>query len=183
MRALPLLALVLAASAQAQTADLAHLDRQMAALDDQLVGVESRLTVVRSDLRTLDADARALDADRLRHTVRLDAYQGDVYRYRGQADEVRRMYDGLARYGGTDADRRAYDDARYRLDQDGLRLADEGRALDALAVDLDRAGRDHALRVQRTAEVGRTLHARRADLHRQRETFAARRLRVAARHH
>ena len=93
------------------------------------------------------------------------------------------MYDGLVRYGGSDADHRAYDDARYGLDRDAERLAGEARALDAMVGDLDRAARDHADRVRRTAEAGRTLAARRADLRRQHETLAARRARLAARRH
>lgn len=174
--------LVVATSASAQTADtLAVLDSRIAALDRQLSGIDDELAVVRLTLRTIRVDERALDDERLRFQERIRAYQDEAARQRAEVARVRAMYDDLVRTGGSETERRAYDDARLALAADAARLEDEARFLNEWNADINVGYRTHADRVRATAGTGQTLSQRRSTLLYERETLAARRARLAAR--
>ena len=180
-RALPLLALLLAAAATAQTAEVRDLDRQIAALDREIADLSDRLDAVHADLRAVRTDEEALDAERVRFQDAIRAYQADAVAYRDESDRVQRQYDDLVRYGGSDADRRAYDRARDRLEDEGRRLEGEARMLNEWTADLDAGYRGHADRVRATAGPGQRLAERRSALRHERDVLAARRARLSRR--
>lgn len=172
------LLLIVAPAVAAQPTDL---DRRIATLSDEIARVEADLATVRADLARLRADERDLDAERLTFQDAIRAYQADADALQQEADRVRRLYDDLARYGGSRLERMAYDDARLRLADAADRLDGEARMLDDWTDDLSARYRDHADRIHEVAGAGQRLSERRSALGHEHETLAARRDRLMAR--
>ena len=183
MRALPfLLALsaALAVAASAQTSEVTMLDRQIATLDRQIAQLDAEIRAVQSEVGRYGSRSQSLSEQSRAYQARVVDYRGRTYALQGRAAEVRDMYDDLARYGGSDADHRAYDDARYNLEAEAERLRDEAAELQRLADEISQSGRDSADRVDRVAVRGRATTQRRSALRHEREVLRLRRDRLAA---
>ena len=180
MRLLPL-ALLLATVASAQTSDLAGLDRRIADLDREIARLDADLDGVHRDLDGVRDTEADLDAERVRFQDAIRAYQRDAEAHRLDAERVRATYDDLVRYGGSDAEYRAYDRDRFRLSDASERLRGEAAMLNEWNADLNAGYRGHADRVRDSAGRGQRMAERRADLRHERWVLAQRRARLAAR--
>lgn len=180
MRAL-LFALLLTTSASAQTSEVSRLDRQIATLNSEIVLLDLQIRDVQSEVGRYGARSSSLAMERRDYDARVADYRGRAYALQGRSAEVQDMYDDLVRYGGSDADFRAYDDARYALEADADRLTEDARDLDRMAADITRAGYDSAGRVHTAAEAGRDMNQRRSALRYERDRLVQRRDRLRAR--
>jgi len=142
--AIPLLALLLAVGATAQTGTVV-VDRSIYATTSTGVYVDD------------------LDAERLDLQDALRAYQADARAYDAEAARVRAAYDRLARYGGSRAERDAYDDALFRLEDESRRLEGEAAMLNDWTADLSARLLQRGQRppTARTLEIQRRIAERR----------------------
>ena len=155
MRAL-LLFVALATAASAQTSEIEALDREIETLDREIAQLDGEIRDVQAEVGRYGSRSRSLSERRREYQDRVADYRGRTYALQGRAAEVRDLYDDLVRYGGSDADLRAYDDARYSLELEAERLQDEAAELQRLADDISQSGRASADRVDRVAVRGRS---------------------------
>lgn len=179
MRSALLLLAVVAASASAQT-NLQGLDARIADLDREIAMLDREIEVVGSHLDGTRADEASLDSERLTFQERLRDFERARTRYQIEAGRVRAMYDDLQVDDSPDR-RRAYDDARYQLEDRAEGLRGESQMLNEWNAALNDGYRAHADRVRQSAGQGQRLSQRRAALRHERDVLDARRRRLAAR--